>query len=129
MARGVTLRNMDRCGLRPRLHRVGLHIPMATGFGSIHGDGRGKIIPLGDLRRSTTAAGLATAAVGDGLLVRTTAVGRAVGIRRPWSLGLAAVDGVLASVSDLAAASDGAPWVGESRSTPGITADGATSAT
>jgi len=57
MVRGVTLRNMAPSGYQTAWDRAGHLTPMEIGFGSIPGDGLGKIMLLGDLLRFTTVAG------------------------------------------------------------------------
>ncbi|PYV48281.1 MAG: hypothetical protein DMG92_14070 [Acidobacteria bacterium] len=62
---------MERCGPH-ELILVGRLTPMATGFGTIRGDGPGSIMSLGVLLPFTMAAGSMTVASGVGLPVRFT---------------------------------------------------------
>jgi hypothetical protein len=73
--------------------------------------------------------GLASAVIGDGLLVRIMAAGAEAGMLLRWSPGMAVEAGELALASVSAVASDGARWVGENRSVRGITRGGVISET
>jgi|SRR5580700_6655916 hypothetical protein len=69
MAHGATIQSMATCGFRMESQRVGLRIAMDIGRTLRHGVGLGLKTSLGDLRRSTMAAGLLwRAAAGAGCL-------------------------------------------------------------
>src|ERR1700722_18774450 len=70
MATGRTIPNMARSGSRATSHRGGLRITMATGSGSLPGDGLGLTRNRGASLRFTTDVGRkCAAAIGDGCLV------------------------------------------------------------
>ena len=94
---------MAQCGTR-RLRRDGRLTTTVTGFIRIRGDGPGLTTSLGDLLRSTMAAGFMRVADGAGLQARFMCVR---GTHRQWWPG---------SAAELALASAGVRWAGVSHS-------------
>lgn len=138
MERGVTLLNMAMFGFRTKWTRDGLRIPRGIGFTRNRGDGHGTTTLPGASLPFTTADGLTMTAAGDGRRDHTMADGIEDITRQRWSRGLVEAVGELASAAEAgelalarvasasvsAAAMDGARWVGENPSFPGITRGG-----
>src|SRR5664279_6054586 len=114
---------MEPFGFRDRCLSDGHLIAMATGPGLLLGAGPGWTTRPGDLRRSITAVGFPTAAIGAGPLVQSSASDGVRIMRLPSWVGLVEQDGASESpsASDLVAAVAGSPWVGVSRFIRGIT--------
>src|SRR5262249_50574908 len=116
-ASGATHQLMVMSGCRAVSTQVGHRIAMATGFGSILGDGPGLRMSLGAMLRSTTDAGSTTITIGDGRPDRSMFAR----ITLPhWSRGSEDQDGAWALVSVAATAMAGARLVSVNRSFRGM---------